>query len=461
MRILLVVPNSDTHYRVPPIGLGYIATAVSERDHEVSIYDGLKLRADAARLLEHVKAYKPHLVGIQVFSCDIPCVNEYLRAIKTYDPKIVTILGGAHPSGAPEDTLTIMPLADYAIAGEGEAGLSLLAKRLEKGDKRRDDIPGLIYKEGDETRYNPVNFQPNLDSLGFPRWDLIDPRSYPRIPQGVFYLKSPIAPISTTRGCPYPCTFCAGRTLMGKKIRAHSAEHVLEEIAMLVKDYGIRELHIVDDTFTTLRERAIRICQGIIDAGYDLAITFPNGVRLNTLDEELLSVLKKAGCYSMILGIESGSQRILDQMKKRLTVELIKEKVKLIDSFGIRTAGFFIIGYPSESEQDIHETIEFARKLPLKSAHFSNFLPLPGAEATEELKKAGIIEKIDYSKLFYSKISYTPRRISSKRLKQLQRKAYFRFYFRHKVFIDMLRQVRSFEHLLQLAKRFIDYTMKR
>ncbi len=477
-KILLVYPNSPTHYVVPPIGLGYLATALRKNGFEASILDGIKEKLDLGRLDKAVKRLKPDVIGIQVFSCDAHTVKEYVFRIRNIDKNILIVAGGAHVSGVGKEVFDYFQGIHFAIAGEAETAFPMLLKilgnkvsgyaekqgfscEINSGENDLEKVPGLLYKKGDKIIANAPKFEENLDELGFPAWDLMDPRTYPQAPQGAVFRNWPIAPILTSRGCPYRCTYCAGHLTTGYNIRFRSIEKVLEEIEMLYNDYGVREIHIIDDNFTFKRERAIKFCNEIINRNLNISLTFPNGVRLDTLDEELLRLLKKAGCYSITLGIESGSQRILNDMKKSLKLKMIEEKVALINKVGIDIMAFFIVGYPSETRETILETIEFAKRLKIKRAHFSTFLPLPNTEATQMLLRDGVINGINYDTLFYTKAPLPPKGMSSEELKALQKKAFLEFYMRPHIIAGMIKEVRSPTHLKMLMKRAWDYAFKR
>ena len=324
-----------------------------------------------------------------------------------------------------------------------------------------ENIPGLIWRNGSSIRANSRAGTEDLDRLGFQAWDLTPPASYDGSPQGGFYKKFPIAPILTTRGCPYLCTFCGSGVNMGHNLRNRSMGHVMDEMVMLYNDYGVREFHIVDDMFNFYKNRVIEFCQGIKDRNLDISYTFPNGLRLNQLDRETLQMMKDTGAYAFTVGIESGSQRILNTMKKGLTLELIEEKVNLINAVGLEPSGFFIIGYPGETVDDINATIQFAKRLKLKRAHFSNFLPLPGTEATKRLVENKEIEKPDWGTLFYSKVSYTPRGITRKQLKQLQRRAFLEFHLRPHILFRILLEIKSAKQLKMIIVRATDYLFKK
>ena len=461
-KILLVVPLSRTHYVVPPIGLGYLAAALREQGFDdILILDCLKENLDIKGLGKRLSQLEPAVIGFQVYSYDFNFVADGITMIKERFPDAVVIIGGPHVSAVNTLSLQEMPGADFAFAGEGEMGLPLLMKRLLRNENiPLREIPGLVFREGGRVHMNPRAVITDLDALGFPAWDLMNPAKYPDSPQGGFYKKFPIAPISTTRGCPYLCTFCGSAVNMGKKLRFRSIPKVLEEMRMLYSRYGVGEFHIIDDMFNFHKQRVKDFCQGIREHKLDINYTFPNGLRLNHLDMEMLQMMKDTGAYAFNVGIESGSQRILDMMKKNLTLEFIEEKVNLIVEAGLEPSGFFIIGFPGETVEDIKATIAFAKKLKLKRAHFSNFLPLPGTEATRRLLESGEIEKPAWDSLFYSKVPYAPGGITKKQLKAWQRRAYLSFHLRPSILLKMLSEIKSFNHFKLTVKRIWDYLFK-
>jgi radical SAM superfamily enzyme YgiQ (UPF0313 family) len=448
---------------VPPTGLGYLATALRQSGfNDITILDCVKERLSFSDLSDRFKMWKPQVVGFQVFSYDFDSVVRSIGILKKVCPEAVVIIGGAHVSATSMTVLNEIADADYGFAGEGEIGLPMLSKRILRDEIiQLENIPGLIWRNGSSIRNNARAGTEDLDSLGFQAWDLMPPISYDGSPQGGFYKRFPIAPISTTRGCPYLCTFCGSGVNMGHKLRFRSMNHVLEEMVMLYKDYGVREYHIIDDMFNFHKNRVIEFCQGVKDRNLDISYTFPNGLRLNQLDRESLQMMKDTGAYAFTVGIESGSQRILDSMKKTLTLECIEEKVNLINSVGLEPNGFFIIGYPGETIDDIKATIRFAKRLKLRRAHFSNFLPLPGTEATKKLVESNEMEKPDWGTLFYSKVAYAPRGITKEQLKRLQRRAFLEFYLRPHILFRMLLEIKSISQLRMIIMRAIDYLFRK
>ena len=462
-KIVLVVPLSRTHYVVPPVGLGYLAAALRAAGfNDIVILDCLKERLGLKGLEKRLHRLNPAVVGFQLYSYDFPFVSRGIALVKEALPGCTTIIGGAHVSAVGPAALQEIPGADFGFRGEGEAGLPLLMKGLLKKEPvPLAEIPGLIYREGEQTRDNPRAVLTDLDALGFPAWDLMVPAEYPDSPQGGFYKNFPIAPVATTRGCPYSCTFCGSTVNMGKKLRSRSIPLVLQEMELLYHEYGVREFHLIDDMFNFDKQRVMDFCHGIRERGLEISYTFPNGLRLNHLDLETLRTMKDTGAYSFNVGIESGSQRILDLMKKNLTLEFIEEKVNLIVAAGLEPCGFFIIGFPGETLEDIEATIRFAKRLKLKRAHFSNFLPLPGTGATRQLLENREIEKPVWEELFYARVPYAPQGITKRQLKALQRRAYLSFHLRPRILWGILAEIKSVNHLKLTLKRIWDYLFRR
>lgn len=470
MKVLLISPFSESHYFVPPVGLGYVAAALRKKGFEVELLDGVREKLTLQGLSEKISKNPPEVIGISFFSCDSSVIKAYVRAIREISAEIIIILGGPHVTGVREQIFEDFPHINFAFVGETETHLPVFLEELQndssqkgklQNEKDYSRIPGLVWKNGSKVQVNPAFLEENLDKMGIPAWDLMDPRTYPKAPQGAVFRNWPIGTILTSRGCPYNCTYCAGKLTTGQRIRKRSIGNIMEEMELLYNHFGVREIHIIDDTFTTDRELVRGFCRGIKEKGFKISLTFPNGVRLNNLDEEILSLLKEAGCYAMSVGIESGNAKILKDMRKGLTLGLIEEKVNLIQKMGIDVNGFFILGYPTETKETILETIRFSQKLPLKRAHFSTFLPLPGTEGARIAQELGLIKKNEWDRLFYTDAPCPPPGMSSKELKSLQRKAFLEFYLRPKQLIWLAKEIKSFGHFKSLARRAKDYALGR
>lgn len=457
MNVVLIRPNSKTFIITPPVGLGYLATSLRKEGHEVEIVDASKDRLNCSELESKVAKLKLDIVGIQTYSCDVFIVAKYLDIIKNISRSITTVIGGAHPSGAPEMAMSQLKNADYAIMGEGEIGLAKLANFLEGNKVDLNSIPGLAWRENDKIKTNPRLFLDNLDSFGFPAWDLIDPRSYPKAPHQGFAKAFPIAPIVATRGCPYGCSFCGTKTLTGRKIRKRSIEHVLGEIALLVEKYGVREIHIEDDNFTFYPEYVMDFCEQVGRSDLKFYWHCSSGLRIDSLTEEMLRAMIKAGCYNFTVAIESGSQRILNHMCKRLSVETVREKVKLINKVGFMPVALFMLGYPEEKREDVFKTIKLALELKLKRAQFAIFHPLPGSPIFAELERKGYLKNLDLTKIRPTDVAFDHPYLKKEEIKNLQRYAILRFHLRPRIILESLKDMHNINNSIFILRRVFTY----
>lgn len=462
--ILLVRPVNISQQIVPQLGLGYLATSLRRHRFSVGLLDCVKEGYDHRRFIEEVKRLRPRIIGFQVFTMDLVSVKESIRLIKNYDTSIVTVVGGAHPSGLPVDTLEYLGKCDFAFCGEAERGLVKFAQVALDGKidcEEAQQITGLVWRRENEIIVNKPDYPEDLDSLGPPSWDLLRPDEYPEAVQGYFFKKFPVAPIIATRGCPYNCTFCAAKLINAWKIRKRSIPNIIEEIRLLYNDYSIREIHIIDDNFSFYRDYIENFCHELIKANLDISWRCANSIRLDTVDPALLKLMKDSGCYCVSFGIESGSNRILELMKKQFTVEYIEEKVRMTNDSGMDVNGSFIFGYPGETEEDICKTLTFSRKLQLKMANFNCLIPLPGTEVYNTLKKEGKLKNLKWEDYTYSKVVYVPDGLTAKKLKFYQRKAILFFYLRPRILIHLLKNINNFSHLYYIAKATVVYLLFR
>lgn len=464
MNILLTVPFNRSYVIMPSLGLGYLAMVLAKNSHNVSILNCIKERFTIEEFKNYISTRNFDLVCFQMFSYDLNVIKKYSQIVKSVKPSAITIVGGPHPSGDPAGILNDLPDIDFAFHGEAEIGLSRLVNVLSdnknlSGHERENTfslIPGLIWKNAGKIKINHPEFVNDLDSLDFPNWDLQDPRSFPYAPHGAFARDFPTAPLIITRGCPYQCTFCAGKAISGKKIRNRSIKNVIEEIEYLKREYGVKEIMIEDECFTFHRELVKEFCEALLTRDLRISWSLPSGVRIDTLDRELLDIMERSGCYSLAFGIEFGSQRMLDLTKKNLSLEMVKEKIELFKNSNIKVTGFFMMGVPGEKKEDIRKTIKFALELPLNRVQFNNFMPLPGSELWRELSSAGRLNRLDWNKFFVHDVAFTPDGITGRELKVLQIKAYIRFYLRPSILIGIFKEIRSFRHMFYLLKRFFD-----
>lgn len=439
MKILLVLPiREGNNYQVSPdLGLLYLGTVLHRKGFEVTLLDCPKEKFSFKDFKSFIEGQNFNVIGFRCYSRDHNYVNHHLNIARQVNPNALTLIGGPHPSALPEFTLLTMPNLDFAWKAEAEEGLpELLSLFAEYGRNIPEDflatIPGLVWRKGkaEEIEVNPPGFGIDLDSYGIPAWELIQPDTYPGFIWDEYY------PIYTTRGCPYPCTYCNTPGLSGRKLRHRSVEHVIEELGVLKRKYGTRRFSIVDDEFTLDRKYATRFSQALIDSNLNLKWDCPVGVRLDSLYPELLKIMEAAGCDALAVGIESGSERIQKLIKKRVTVEKIKEKAQMVAHCSkIKITGYFMIGFLDETEEEIWDTIRLATSLPLVRANFNIVIPIPGTEIFSELIREGKLklDEINWDTCTSDQIAFQRNHVSSRRLLQLQRSAYLRFYRRPRI----------------------------
>jgi radical SAM superfamily enzyme YgiQ (UPF0313 family) len=455
MRILLLKPYGRGYYVVQPnLGFGYLGAIMLECGHDVRILDSVKEGLswdDFGRFIE-----KEHydIIGIQMFTHEVPSVMKHVEIIRKKSPETLILLGGAHISGDPEGTMRMIG-ADFGFVGEAEVGIERFMK-LSRGDYRDHQllsgIPNLVWRDGNEIVVNGRDCVMDLDDIGYPAWHLMPPASYPTSPHGSFCRSPPVAPVIASRGCPFQCTFCAGKMVTGSRLRYRSIKNVIDEIVMLHEKYGVNEIHIEDDNFTFKKEYVMEFCKEVLKLPFKLSFALPNGVRIDTLDEELLVLMEKAGFYSIAIGIESGSNRILKLMRKRLTTELIREKVDLIKRrTGMNITGFFMMGYPGETKEEVLETIEFAKSIRIDKASFTHVMPLPGTELWDVYKRR--VKDIDWINFFSYRIVEGLSDIPLEDLRRLHQKAIVEFYSRLRIILGLLSEIKTLNQIGVLARR--------
>ena len=453
MKVLLIQPNFDAHIVHPPLGLGYLAAYLEKNNHEVAIFDATLKNASLEQTLLAIKIFLPNLVGITVLSRGHNKAREIINEIKKIFPKLPVVIGGTQVTAAPAEVMADFK-ADFAVIGEGEITLAELVSAL-GGKNKFSDIDGLAYREKKKIRINHKRkLIENLDKIPFPAWHLMPPGQYRIAPILEPIHASPVAPILTSRGCPYNCSFCASNVTWQRKLRFRSPENAIGEIKLLKEKYGVKEIHFADDNFTMDTKRAEEICDRLIEENIDLPWQCPNGVRIDRLPLSLLRKMKKAGCYAVGLGIESGNQKILDKNSKNLNLKVVPQVLEDLRKVGIESYGFFILGLPGDTKQTINETINFALTNPFDRVWFNLFTPYPGSPAFNNWLGNRRVGDIDWDKHDCSTAVAKLRGVSGKELEKLQKAALRKFYLRPKNLFKLLVRLRPREILTLIMSRF-------
>jgi len=452
-----------------PLGPAYLAAvirdeaeveimdAVAESDHTHSMDgDFTWYGSPLSRIRDRIERFEPDLVGITcIFSSVFPVVREVSRMIKELDPGIITVAGGNYPTFLPEKCLQETPELDMIGLGEGETLMLELIRRLKKSGGV-SDLDGLAFRHDGRVVVNQKKrWVQDLDSIPFPARDLLPLDTYRRsgIPHGLSFSGKSFSPIITSRGCPANCIYCSSTRFWGNRYRLRSAENVLDEIGEMAGRYGIEDIQFEDDNMTANRKRAEEIFKGIIERGYKIKFNFPNGVAMWTLDKKLVDLMEKAGCYEMALVFESGSQEVLRNIvKKPVNLEKAAAITQYIHKKNIRTDGFYIIGFPGETREQIKETFAFANRMKTDEAYFFVANPLPGSEMYEMAKSRGMLrEDFDFQNLTYSRSAYNEGVFKKGELERMAARGFLKYSAR-----SFLRRPHVF-----LKRLFIDLLLKR
>jgi len=417
---------------VHPLGIMMIAAVARQEGFpDMHILDMKVEDWMPERCVDELVKLAPAVVGLSAMTYEAGCLHEVAKLLKQRLPDTIVVAGGPHPSVAAEDVLKD-PSVDFVVRGEGEYTFAELLKGLEQGRTDWSECMGLSWRKDGVVTHNPDRPPPQkLDEMPFPTWDLIDHAKYHKVPRGgVIYAHKEFATMFSSRACPWRCTYC--HNSYGKVFRERSAEHVLAEIDLLVTKYGVKELVFMDDIFNFRPARAKAIAQGIIDRGYKLALTFPNGFRGDILDEELVVLLKKAGMYRCMVAVESASPRLQKVMQKNLKIDKVRKIVEFIASQGVMVHGAFMLGFPSETEEEMNETIEWAATSSFHTAAFFRVIPFKGTRLFSQVEEAGHPLPTDWSAYEPYKSEINLSAVPEERIFELRKKAYRRFYWNPK-----------------------------
>lgn len=445
MKVALTRPNYHSHLITPQLGLGYISSYLKERGFSTSIIDGLNLSLTNEEITD--KCGDADIVGINCLSDYYPKVVELSKMLKSKGKKVV--IGGPHASVLPKETL-MGTGADFVVVGEGEETMHELVSCI-KNNKPTTGIEGLLTRESSTILKRA--YIKDLDSLPFPDWKGMEPNTYKKAPHGGFVKAFPVAPITSTRGCPYECTFCASPEIWGRRIRYRSPKNVVDEIEYLVNEHGVKEIHFEDDNLTLKKSHVEGICELILERKIKVNWATPNGIRVDTITPELLKLMKKSGCYFIAFGIESGNESILKKIKKETDLATITYAVHEARKIGLVTQGFFIFGLPGETKETVENTVNYAKTIPLDKAQFLLLDVLPGSGIWKDLKGT---YSSNGSSRSYQEVTWVPDTIDREFLEQAPSKAFKSFFMRPKQIMNALKFIKP-SQISFVVRRMSDF----
>ncbi len=392
MKVLLISPLT-VQKKAPepvwvPLGLPFIAALLERQGHTVSIFDRFAVQSLAgpskdrvnAAMLDHIKNFKPDLIGFNTVSPLIYDTVECAALVRKYFQGPV-IAGGHHTTAMPELTLKKIPGIDAVVSGEGE----LAALKLAAGEEP-SSIPGLWWRDGGRIMHSSAPAQlGNLDDLPFPNLDLLDMKFYTRpgtIAIRGHYLST--VTMLTSRGCNRRCEFCAESMTFGKGVRFHSPGYVIEWVKKMIKDYSPEGIYFCDNNFLINRGRTVEICERLIKEGLNKQVQWSAQVRADNIDEEILSLLKRAGCVKVEVGVESSLQAQLDAVDKKTTVQANERAVRLCRKHGVKIHAYMITGFEGEKVADLEENLRWLKRVKPDTFSWSNLSIHPGTVLYEK-----------------------------------------------------------------------------
>ncbi len=429
--IMLVKVGQKSKYdlwTLPPIGICYLGAILMQDGYTVQLVDMKVQKLDARKLAEKVAAEKPAIVGLSTLTVDADLMVASAREIKKLSPGVKIVVGGPHAT-IHYDLLTADSAIDVAAVGESDDTIRQLVPALFNGGKL-DDIQGIAFKNGDEDGYtftgHPEPIE-DLDRLPFPAFELLDMSVYFKQLSMAPLGTRKYLPIFTSRGCPYHCAYC--HKVFGKRFRARSPENLIAEIKKRKEQFGVTEFEILDDIFNFDKNRMHTVLDQIIEEDLGIRFSFPNGVRADLLDEQDIKKLKKAGCIHITYAVEAASPRIQKLIKKFNKLEKIKENIEVARRYNIYTQGYFMMGFPGETEEELQMTRDFALSSKLNQASFFLVVPFEKTDLWDIVQQYCDFSPDQYYSKDFNINDFNLTAVDLKVLHKYHRESYRRFYF--------------------------------
>ena len=433
------------------LGLGYLAAVLEKNNFQVDVIDCQILKLSVEDFKAEIAKRKPDIVGVTSSTLTYKAGLKLAKATKEVLPHSVTIAGGSHVTFWDDHALEECPELDIVIRREGENTMLELAQRIESGKSYKDVLGTTVRVEGKIVRNPDRPYIEDLDSLPFPARHLWPMEKFREL-EDVLYL-------ATSRGCVYWCEFCTTVRMHGRKYRMRSPKNVVDELEMLFKTYGMTKFTFCDDAFTVDQARTEELCSEILKRG--LNIQWNCGTRVDMITKELLMKMKEAGCISVWFGVESGTQQVLDAMKKGITPELTIKVMGWVRELGLKPVPNVILGFPGETKKSAWETIKFVEKIAPDDVAFYNVAtPFPGTPMYDMVKEKGWLKVTDFDLYDTTHPTFETPWLSMKDMGKLREAAFHHYYLRWAFIFDKKRRFKLSTLLIVAANLIADIKLK-
>lgn len=437
----------------PPLSLAICASMLESLGVKVALHDCIVEEIDIPKLKTMAEGFKPDLAVINTATPSIEGDLAVSKLIKEVNPAATVIGIGIHVSALPEECLQLEPALDIIVRGEPEFAVRDVARAVQSSANLAE-IDGISYRKGEHVVHNKNRVPaPSLDELPFPAWHLVATTRY-LMP----FTTRPFLLVVTGRGCPYHCVFCAAKAYYGSRLRLRSPKLVVDELQWAKSELGVSDFLFWAESFTMNREYALAVCDEILTRG--LKIRWVCNSRVDHVDYEMLKKFREAGCWMIGYGIECGTQRVLDDMKKGTTLEQAREAAKAAKRAGLEVTGHFVLGFPGETQSEIWQTIRFAKELDFDYAQFYCTVPFPGSELYELARKRGWMNTRDWARFEQNYSVLDLPKMSAAQVMTLRRQAFRKFYVRPRMVAKTLMKVRSpteFVNFLRMVRDFVTW----
>ena len=417
----LSVESEIPRQQSPHIGIGYLLATAKLTGLQAKYIDMVAYGVSTDQLLQYINGNTPLLIGFTAFTIQIKAAGFIAEEIKKHFPHIPIGVGGAHATIIPKKTLEEFNSFDFVVRGEGELALrQILENLVNKQDTSFSSIKGVATRDKKDLSYDEIK---DLDSLPFPAWEEFDLTKYPGADPHRTKLE---LLVSTSRGCPFSCVFCCRP--FGRRRRRRAITSIIKEIERNINDFGCEAIYFTDETFIVDLEQSEELFHSMIKRGLDKKIRWSCEARVDIASPELFRLMKRAGCYYVFFGFESGDDTVLKNAEKGITVSQIRRSVEWAKDAGLTCAGSFILGLPGETEESANKSIELAKELDIYSTTFPIAVPFPGTEIREMVTEDKYGLRIlsnnwdDYGKQYPGVMD--SKQLNIEQLRALQKKAY-------------------------------------